>query len=77
MTWNDAVIQVMAKRPSRDRHLQDLYAQIGELPIVSAHHRDTWGCQPNFHHWVRSTLNRLRKAGRVERVGHATWCLRH
>lgn len=76
MTWEDAVLEVLGRRPLRTWLLPTLYAEIDRLPIVTAHHRETWGTQPNSHHWVRSALNRLRHLGLVEHVGRSAWRLR-
>jgi hypothetical protein len=73
MTWDDAVLDVLGRRPRRTWMLQDIYVEIGRFPIVTAHHRETWGSQPNFHHWVRSALNRLKHSGHVEHVGRSAW----
>ena len=60
MTWETAILGVMGKRPSHDWTLTEIYAAIDRLPIVTPHHRELWGSQPNFHHWVRSAIARLR-----------------
>jgi hypothetical protein len=72
-TWEDEVLEVLSRRPLRSWLLADLYVEIERKPIVTAHHREMWGSQPNTHHWVRSALNRLKKAGRVTHVGPSKW----
>ncbi len=76
MTWEDAVLEVLSSQPLRTWLLPDLYAEIERKPIVTPHHRELWGSQPNSHHWVRSALNRLKKAGRVAHVGRSEWRIR-
>lgn len=72
MTWDDAILDVMAARRGANWTLTELYAKIAPLPIVTPHHRELWGSQPNYHHWVRSALTRLKKQGRVKWVAPAT-----
>lgn len=76
MTWEDAVLEVLSRRPLRTWLLPDLYAEINRLPIMTPHHRELWGLQPNYHHWVRSALNRLKQSGCVAHVGRSAWRLR-
>lgn len=73
MTWEEAVLGVLARRPRRAWHLQAIYAEIAVLPIVGPHHREHWGSQPNYHHWIRSTVARLKAAGRIKQVSRGTY----
>ncbi len=72
-TWDTAVLGVLGKPPTRPWRLQDIYGEIEKLPIVTPHHRQVWASQPNYHHWIRSALARLKKAGRVKHVGPSTY----
>jgi hypothetical protein len=75
MTWEAAILGVMGKRPAHDWTLQEIYAEIARLPLVTPHHRDYWGSQPNYHHWVRSAIARLKRQHRVRQVARATYRL--
>ncbi len=68
-TWEEAVLAVLSEAPDRAWTLAEIYGRIEERPIVSRRHREIWGSHPNFHHWVRSTLARLKRRGLVLRVG--------
>lgn len=74
-TWEDAILTVLATRPQSTWTLQQIYAEIDKRPIVTERHRKFWGSQPNFHHWVRSELARLKKNGDVVHVGRAQYAL--
>jgi hypothetical protein len=74
-TWEAVVLSVLGKPPTRPWRLQDIYGEVEKLPIVTAHHRQVWGSQPNYHHWVRSALAQLKKKRRVKHVGPSTYSL--
>ena len=75
MTWAEAIIATLGKRPTHDWALGEIYAAIERLPIVEEHHRDPWRGQPNFHHWIRSELAKLCQKGKVRRVRRSTYRL--
>jgi len=77
VTWREAIIGVMKKRRSHPWTLTEIYAVIAKLPIVTVHHREDWGDQPNYHHWVRSELVKLKRRGVVEQVARSTYRLVH
>jgi len=75
MTWAEAIIITMKRRPTHDWTLKELYAAIERLSIVQEHHRDYWGSQPNYHHWIRSELAKLGEKGIVKHVRRSTYRL--
>lgn len=74
-TWADAVLAILRRRPKHPWTLDEIYVEIEHQPIVAARHREKWGGQPNYHHWVRSTLARLKADGKVIHVGRARYQL--
>jgi hypothetical protein len=75
VTWEEAIIGVMRKRPSHSWTLTEIYVEIVKLPLVTPHHHEYWGTQPNYHHWVRSALARLRRNRTVKRIARSTYTL--
>lgn len=75
VTWAQAIVGVLKTRPSHRWILSEIYSEIAKLPIVTRHHRDTWGGQPNYHHFVRSELAKLARRGIVEHVARSTYRL--
>ena len=59
-------VQALIPSPPTQRHFT-LADQVNQL--VTPHHKELWGGQPNYHHWVRSTLARLGHRGAIRRVG--------
>ena len=53
--------------------LQDIYKALESHPLVTAHLREFSFSQPNFHHWTRSAIVRLKKRGLVQHVGYALY----
>ena len=74
-TWEEAVLTVLRTRPGKEWCLQDIYTGVEKRAIVTPHHRLPWGHQPNFHHWVRSTLAKLKREGQVVHAGPALYRL--
>lgn len=72
-TWAEAVLAVLGQEPTRVWELQEIYAEIAKRPIVTPHHLDDWHGQPNYHHWVRSAIARLKRQGRVAHVATAKY----
>jgi len=75
VTWEEVIVSVMRKRPSHNWTLTEIYAEIVKLPVVTPHHHEYWGKQPNYHHWVRSALARLKTKRTVKRVAPSTYIL--
>jgi hypothetical protein len=71
-TWEEAVERVIASHDGVIS-LQEIYAALESHPLVRPHHREMWGSQPNYHHWIRSALNRLKLRGLVRRVGRGLY----
>lgn len=71
-TWEEAVFNIVGslKRPVS---LQEIYARMAEHLLVRSHHRKLWGSQPNYHHWVRSVLAKLKRKGLVCHVGRGLY----
>lgn len=53
--------------------LQEIYRKMEHHPLVTPDHRELWGGQPKFHHWVRSYLAKLKKSGEIRRVGRGRY----
>ena len=75
MTWEDAILHVMQQRPSHHWTLTEIYKEVVKLPIVTTHHLEDWGGQPNYHHWVRSAIARIKKKREIKRVKRSTYQL--
>ncbi len=67
-TWEEAILRVV-KTNKGAILLQEIYRKMESHPLVTPHHRDLWSGQPNYHHWIRSALARLKKRGAIQRVG--------
>ena len=67
-TGEEAVLAILKARKGFIP-LQDIYSEMETHPLVKAHHRDDWGGQPNFHHWIRSALAKFKKKGAIRRGG--------
>lgn len=71
-TWDEAVLRIVRAKNGVIA-LQEIYRKMEHHPLVTSHHRNTWGGQPNYHHWVRSVLAKLRNRGDVQRVGRGRY----
>jgi hypothetical protein len=61
------------KKAGRSMALAEIYRAMERHPLVTAHHRELWGNQPNFHHWVRSAIAKLKRRGAVRQIGRAIY----
>jgi Ribbon-helix-helix protein, copG family len=75
MTWAEAIIVTMSKRLRHDWKLSEIYSAVERLPILKERHRNHWGSQPNYHHWIRSELAKLCRKGKIRRIGRSTYRL--
>ena len=66
-TWDEAVFDVL-QRQGTVMSLKEIYGAMECHPIVTSHHKESWGSQPNYHHWIRSSLARLKRRGKVQHV---------
>jgi len=74
-TLRDAIYVALDTKPRRERPLQEIYFEVAKTPVVTENDAGEWGGQPNLHHRVRSDLNKMVKAGVVERTRPATYRL--
>ena len=70
--WEEAVLRIV-KANKEVTSLQEIYREMENHPLVTPHHRELWGGQPNYHHWIRSVLAKLRKRGAIQRVGRGRY----
>ena len=71
-TWDNAVLNVL-KGHGKAMLLQEIYEKMESHPLVTSHHKEDWGGRPNYHHWIRSALARLKKHGAVLRVDRSLY----
>ena len=71
-TWEEAVLQIV-KTSQGTISLQEIYRKMESHPLVTPHHREQWGNQPNYYYWIRSTLARLKNRGAIQRVGRGLY----
>ena len=71
-TWEQAVLDVL-KANRRVMSLQEIYRAMECHPVVTLHHRELWENQPKYHHWIRSTLAKLKKRGAIRHVGRGLY----
>ena len=71
-TWEEAILQIV-RAENGAISLQDIYRAMEHHPLVTPHHRDSWGGQPNYHHWIRSALAKLCNRGLVQRAGRGLY----
>ncbi len=71
-TWEEAVLRIV-KTNRGAISLQEIYRKMESHPLVTSYHRELWGNQPNYHHWIRSTLARLRKRGAIQHVSRGLY----
>lgn len=73
MDWDAVILERLKQEPERTWTFGAICAEITALPNVTDHHRQVWGEQPDFEHWVRSALYRLTRAQLVDQVGPDAW----
>lgn len=73
-TWEQAILIVISNR-GEPMFLQDIYKEMENHPIVTAHHEELWGGQANYKHWIRSALARLKSKGKIIHVERAIYSL--
>ena len=71
-TWNEAVLNVLRRRQAV-MSLQEIYEGMENHPLVTPHHKQYSHGQPNYHHWIRSSLRRLKVNGAVRHVSHSRY----
>ncbi len=71
-TWEEAVLRIIRTHDA-EISLQEIYQEMDSHPLVTPHHRDLWEGQPNYHHWIRSSLARLKRRGDIQHVGHGLY----
>ena len=71
-TWDEAVFGVLRGRRAV-MSLNEIYRAMENHQIVTPHHRELWGNQPNYHHWIRSSLARMKRRGNVRHVGRSLY----
>ena len=54
-TWEEAVLRIVRAKDGPIT-LQEIYQAMECHPLVTPYHKEPWGGQPRFHHWVRSYL---------------------
>ncbi len=67
-TWEEAVLRIIRTHDG-EISVQEIYQEMDSHPLVTPHHRKLWEGQPNYHHWIRSSLARLKRRGDIQRVG--------
>ena len=71
-TWEEAVLRIVRAK-NGEISPREIYEEIEPHQLVTPHHKELWGGQPNYHHWVRSTLARLGHRGANRRVGRGRY----
>ena len=66
-TWEEAILRIVRAK-NGEISLQEIYREMEHNQLVTPHHKELWGGQPNYHHWVRSRLAKLKESGAVRRV---------
>ena len=46
-TWNEAVLSVLRRRRAV-MSLKEIYEAMDNHPLITPHHKDMWGSQPNY-----------------------------
>lgn len=71
-TWDEAVLRIV-RANAGPISLQEIYQEMEQHPLVTPHHREEWGHQPRYHHWIRSSLGRLKNENKVRHVGRSLY----
>ena len=71
-TWEEAILRIVRAK-NGEISLQEIYREMEHNQLVTSHHKELWAGQPNYHHWVRSTLARLGHRGAIRRVGRGRY----
>ena len=71
-TWEETILRIIRAK-NGEILLQEIYEEIEPHPLVTPHHRELWGFQPNYHHQVRAHLAKLKNRGAVRRVGRGRY----
>ena len=71
-TWEEAILRIVRAK-NGEISLQEIYREMKHTRLVTSHHKELWGGQPNYHHWVRSVLAKLRDNGAVWRVSRGRY----
>ena len=71
-TWEEAVLRIVRAK-NGVISLQEIYEEIESHQVVTPHHKELWGGQPNYHHSVRSVLAQLKHRGAVRHVGRGLY----
>ena len=71
-TWEEAVLQIV-KTSQGTISLQAIYRKMESHPLVTPHHRELWGNQPNYHQRIRVAVAKLKNRGAIQRVGRGLY----
>ena len=72
-TWEEAVLHIITAHEGAVS-VQEICRKMEPHPLVTPHHRELWrGGQPNYHHWIRSVLAKLKRRGAIQRIGHGLY----
>lgn len=71
-TWEEDVLAIIRGKGGPIT-VQEIYREIERHPLVKTRHRESWGGQPNFHHWVRSYLAKLKKRRDIRHIGRGLY----
>jgi len=71
-TWEEAVLRIVETNKG-SMSLQEIYRKMKSHPLVTPHHREQWGNQPYYYHWIRSALARLKNRRAIQHVGRGLY----
>ena len=72
-TWGEAILRIVRAKPGVIS-LPEIYQEMEQHPLVTAHHKKPWTDDtPNYKHWIRSELKRLKDRGRIRHVGRSLY----
>ncbi|MCY4396805.1 MAG: hypothetical protein OXC10_16895 [Rhodospirillaceae bacterium] len=71
-TWDEAVLRIVRAKAGPIL-AREIYQEMERHPLVTPHHREIWGSQPRYHHWIRSALARLKNDRKVRHVGRSLY----
>jgi hypothetical protein len=74
-TWEAAIFDLFASRPKHVWTLNEIYSRVETMPFVTAHHHEIAYGRPNYQHWVRSHLKKLKDAGKIRQVERAQYAM--